>query len=199
MGKPILARTCTLEGCDKPFYGRGWCQKHYMRWWTHGNPLYAKSIFGQDREKHPLINHYRSMMQRCYSVNSKAYNRYGGRGIKVCDRWADKLSGLQNFANDMGEKPDKTFSLDRLDNEKGYCPENCRWATSTAQNINRRRHSTNTSGYPGVGKMGVKWYATINIDKKRVWLGLHDTIDKAIEIRKDAELVHYVPLLKNKD
>lgn len=82
----------------------------------------------------PLYSVWMSMKDRCRNPNAKAFHAYGGRGISVCDRWSKSYA---DFAADMGERPPMT-SLDRINNDLGYFKENCRWATSTEQQLNRR-------------------------------------------------------------
>ncbi len=89
-------------------------------------------------------------MARCYNQKHDAYPRYGGKGITVCQRWHD----FNNFFADMGERP-KGKTLDRIDNNEDYNPDNCRWADSTTQT--RNRNITITVEFKGETKTLQEW------------------------------------------
>ena len=81
--------------------------------------------------------------RRCYNTLDARYSKYGARGIGMCARWADSASGFDNFMSDMGPRPEgmhgrrALYSLDRIDNDKDYSPENCRWSTIHEQARNK--------------------------------------------------------------
>lgn len=104
---------------------------HYNQ--THGHTTGAKAS--------KTYKAWVSMRRRCLNPEHPAYDRYGGRGILPCKRWGK----FENFIADMGEAP-KGMSLDRKDNNKGYSKKNCRWATPTEQNQNRRNARMFTIG-----------------------------------------------------
>ena len=128
--KPILCECGCGEYVPSPrakFIG-----SHGIRKWYKGKLALHKLPSGE-----PTLAYrtWHSMKQRCNNPKDQAYTYYGGRGIKVCDRWNDSFI---NFLEDMGERPPKT-SIDRIDNDKGYYPENCRWATKKQQYGNRSK------------------------------------------------------------
>lgn len=85
----------------------------------------------------PEYSSYRCMVRRCYNPGDIGYKYYGGRGIKVCNRW---LRDPNKFFEDVGPKPTKKHTIDRKDNDKNYAPGNVRWATRAEQNRNQRKH-----------------------------------------------------------
>lgn len=101
---------------------------------------------------------WKSMMQRCYTKSATNYKYYGAAGITVCERWHD----FALFLADMGECPDKSMTLDRIKNDLGYQPGNCRWATKAAQNRNRPSHAVSLT-HNGITQSVTDWAAAIGV------------------------------------
>ena len=84
--------------------------------------------------KTPEYRAWIDMKNRCFNPNHKRYSDYGGRGIAVCDRWLN----FKNFIEDIGSRPTAKHSLNRIDNDSDYCPDNCKWSTRVEQENNKR-------------------------------------------------------------
>ena len=114
---------------------------------------------------------WRSIKNRCLHKGATSYNYYGGRGITICDKWL-KYSG---FLEDMGERPSKEYSIDRIDNTKGYYKENCRWVTIDVQSRNKRLYKNNKSGILGVILRTQKnnWYWQAYVKHKKQFIHLY--------------------------
>jgi hypothetical protein len=100
-----------------------------------GKPRYRSRFVHGARTKHPDYNCWRKMRSRCNDTNNAEYRYYGGRGIRVCERWAD----FAVFMMDMGARPTPAHTIDRINNDGNYEPDNCRWATMAEQNRNKRK------------------------------------------------------------
>lgn len=122
-----------------------------------------------------------NMIQRCTNPNYDSYHNYGGRGIRVCDRWLEAPGGYANFFKDMGERPSKRHTLERKLVNGDYTPENCKWATIEEQARNRRDNIMLT--YKGKTQCRADWEAELGKRRhfirdrmKRGW-----TLEQAIE------------------
>jgi len=121
------------------------------------------------------------MNRRCYCPKHPSFARYGGRGIGVCDRWRHDFMA---FFSDMGLRPSPSYSLDRIDNEAGYGPDNCRWATHSQQ----RQNSGLVLDAVGARREGNRWRVNVKVGRRSVHLGCFATFAEARLVYRRAVL-----------
>ena len=125
---------------------------------------------------------WRWMMTRATNPNTNAWDRYGGRGVGVCQRWYR----FENFYADMLDRPDG-MTLDRTDNGKGYGPGNCRWATPATQASNKRIYKNNKTGCRGISESKHGYYIVeLSVDSVRRYLGTFPVTKDGFEAAKAA-------------
>lgn len=126
---------------------------------------------------------WNGMIQRCRNPHNPDYKNYGGRGIKVCDRW---INSFENFLEDMGESP-QDMSIDRIDVNSDYCPDNCRWASvktqanNTTQNVYLK--------YNGQQHTIAQWVSLLHVDYQKFYRMLHTnrSIEQVFEEMKHCQ------------
>lgn len=128
-----------------------------------------------------LFPTYNGMRARCYNKKHLHYANYGGRGIRVCDRWLGE-EGFDNFVRDMGERPEG-YTLDRIDVNGDYCPENCRWAdrhqqmNNTTRNVRIEYHGENLTITEWAEKLRIN-RSTLYMRVKRSKMSVADVLSK---------------------
>lgn len=166
---------CVLKHCTNKQRGGGYCKQHYLAY-----------VF---LPKRPLYATWNNIKRRCRDESYPRYSDWGGRGITICEKWFNDYFA---FEKAVGPKPSPFHQLDRKNNNGNYEPGNVRWTSATLQARNRRRKSTNSSGYTGVEVVGPNAYtANITVNKKRIHLGTFRTIKRAIQARAAAQAVYF--------
>lgn len=154
----------------------------------HMKEVYKSKAFSEANTKHGYYNHelygaWFAMKRRCTNPKDKSYKNYGGRGIKVCDRW---LESPKNYINDIektiGKKPTKYHTLDRIDNDGNYEISNVRWADKSEQAVNQR-HKTGKLNEKYIFKKRGLYIVSIVRNKERILSNGQKNLDDAIFLR----------------
>lgn len=140
-----------------------------------GNPTYPTT---HGLSSIPEYAVWKTMRARCHCRTNRQFADYGGRGIRVCRRWAKFV----NFLADMGRRPTARHTIERRDNDRGYSPENCYWATKVQQGRNKRTNRLVTHG--GLTMCLSAWAERLGVRYKtlhnRLWSGM--SIDRAFTL-----------------
>jgi hypothetical protein len=155
---------------------------------THGGVVNGKAT--------RLYGIWQHIKQRRNNPKGDNYARYGGRGITVCKEWTNDFSVFKAWA--VGAGYSKELSIDRRDNDKGYSPSNCRWATDGIQAANQGKQARNSTGYIGVEVAKNKWVARIRVNKTGIYLGSYSTPEEAARVRDAYIIKNNLPHTLNK-
>ena len=147
---------------------------------TDKNTLHGHSTRqGKSTEYHS----WGAMKARCYNKHNVDYKDYGDIGITVCDRWIEPKTGFSNFLEDLGLKPTSRHTIERLDVNKGYSKDNCRWATKSEQSLNQRKMAGTHCKYKGVFYRGdeYKYKKPYYVHINHKYIGTYATQREAAE------------------
>jgi len=168
-GNTTIVTLCNLSSNHTKSCGCFRKEEHLKRVTKHGQNKKNKMT--------PEYRAWRHMKTRCYNAKAPFWRHYGGRGIIVCDRWKNSFV---NFFTDMGLRPSPKHSIDRIDNNGDYSPDNCQWSTKKEQARNARSNVFIT--YKGKTQCFSAWSEELGIIKGTLWSRIHTykwPIDKA--------------------
>lgn len=143
----------------------------------------AAKTHGYSRTK--LGNVFEGMKQRCNNPKNKNYEKYGGRGIKICTEWLNDPKKFFDWAIKNGYK--EGLSIDRIDVNGNYEPDNCRWADNETQCLNQRIRKDNKTGHKGIYYSEGVYRVQIRRNKKRYYFGSYKTLPEAVKVLEEAK------------
>lgn len=186
-GNETIARSDALKDGNKKSCG---CYHDEM----------AGKRISQLKTKHGMHNTrlyvvWNSMCARCGTKTNKNYKNYGARGISVCKEWRDDFQNFYEWAINNGYKSDAPkggCTIDRIDNDKGYSPDNCRFVDMSVQCFNQRQRRSK-SGFRGISynEKTMKYRVCITKDHRTIEVGTYSKVEDAIKARRDAEIDLY--------
>ena len=140
---------------------------------------------GATKKHSKIYSAWYSMLKRCYNSKSDNYERYGARGVRVCEEWKNSFESFLEWA--LNSNYAEHLTLDRIDNSKPYSPANCRWVDYYIQEQNRGKQRRNKLGFIGIDKRPYSYRASIQRYGIRKHIGCFKTLEEAIEAREKAE------------
>lgn len=156
------------------------------------NEVRRKAIYIHGMSQSKIHKTWRGLFQRCENPTASHYERYGGRGIGICEEWKGE-NGFVNFYEwSMKNGYSDNLELDRINNNKGYSPDNCRWISHIENCHNRNARKDSTTGYAGIQERvmrtgRIKYRVSITANGRRINLGHYETLMEAVKVRKEAE------------
>ena len=174
--KPIIYKmfSCLNKECNNSVFRKGLCRQHWRK---------QSNLLSETAEYLVWLN----MKSRCYNPKNNRYHTYGQRGITVCDEWRNSF---KTFLADVGTRPTKNHSIDRIDNNGNYEPGNVRWATRHQQCANRTSNNKHVGVY--FEHQSQKWIAALQYQGKYVYKRTFKTQEDAVIARKKVEEVYGV-------
>lgn len=188
-GKKRRSWLCECACGNKLVLGEKWILGSPTRRPNKSCGCKQKKQSGYSMTQPRLFNLWHGMKQRCYRIENENYDRYGGQGVTVCREWQDNFEPFLKWAQDNGYKEDLT--LDRIDSQGPYSPDNCRWVDYYTQEQNKGISNRNTTGHVGITYTEGRGYrAYISRNNIRKSLGTFQSLEDAIRARSKAEK-HY--------
>lgn len=136
-------------------------------------------------KEHPrLYNIWKGMIYRCYKPTKSGYERYGGKGVTVCDEWINSFENFLEWSLVNGYSD--VLTIDRIESTNPYGPSNCRWSDYFTQEANRGMHKDNTTGYKGVAPLNGKFRSYLTRKRITKHLGMFNTLEEAVMAREYA-------------
>lgn len=147
----------------------------------------GKPLIYRRTHANKLYNQWSGMIYRCTHEAASHFERYGERGVSVCQEWVESFESFADWSIANGYAD--SLEIDRIDNNGNYCPENCRWVSHMENSRNRNARKTSKSGVSGVmfREDIQKWRVTIGVNYKRINIGNFDNFEDAVAARKKAE------------